>query len=94
MYSKPVLVIWLIKQGSHMAYNPWTAKSAQLTAAFVWKNPFTKSPDIPNPSETGWEWNPRTKSCVHVPYCTDFAHVSKACSLLLHCGCLVSCRQL
>ena len=55
-------------------------RAQQLTVAFVWKNSVT-----PNPSECGWKWN---------PYCRDLADVSKACSLLLHYGCLFSCSTL
>ena len=58
------------------------AKCAQLTASFVWKQSLLKTPEIPNPGEWGWEWNTRTKEWV--PYWTDLADVSKACSILLH----------
>lgn len=66
------------------------AKRALLTAAYVWKQALSRIPKIPNPSEWGWEWNARCKEWV--PYWTDLADVSKACSLLLHCGCVTSCR--
>jgi hypothetical protein len=38
------------------------AKRAVLTTRFIWKMSLSKSPDIPDPSEWGWEWNDRTKS--------------------------------
>ena len=63
-------------------------KRALHTAAFVWKQSLSKIPQIPDPSEWGWEWNARTK--VWVPYWTDLEDVSKACSLILHCGCVVA----
>jgi len=66
------------------------AKRALLIAAFIWKQSLSKKPKIPNPSEWGWEWNSRTKQWV--PYWTDLADVSQACSLLLHCGCTIACR--
>ena len=66
------------------------AKRALLTAAFVWKQSLTKTPTVPKYSEWGWEWNTRTKQWV--PYWTDLADVSHACSLLLHCGCVVACK--
>ena len=49
-----------------------------------------QDPDIPKPSEWGWEWNTRTKEWV--PYWTDLSDVSQACSLLLRCGCSVACK--
>jgi len=32
-------------------------KCALYTAAFVWKQSLSKTPEIPDPSEWGWEWN-------------------------------------
>ena len=65
-------------------------KRALHTAAFVWKQSLSKTQKIPDPSEWGWEWNDRTK--VWVPYWTDLEDVSKGCSLLLNCGCVVACK--
>ena len=65
-------------------------KRALHTAAFVWKQSLSKTPKIPDPSEWGWEWNDRTK--VWVLYWTDLEDVSKGCSLLLNCGCVVACK--
>lgn len=64
-------------------------KRALLTTAFIWKMSLSKSPDIPDYSKWGWEWNDRTKEWV--PYWTDLPDASHGCSLLLNCGCLVSC---
>ena len=60
-------------------------KRALLIAAFIWKQSLSKTSNIPNPSEWGWEWNDRTMAWV--PYWTNLPDASKGCSLLLHCGC-------
>ena len=60
-------------------------KRTLLVAAFIWKQSLSKTPEIPKPSEWGWEWNTWIKEWV--PYWTDLSDVSQACSLLLHCGC-------
>ena len=65
-------------------------RRALLAAAFIWKQLFFKMPKIPKPSDWGWEWNTRTNQWV--PFWTDLVDVSHACSLLLHCGCVVACR--
>ena len=67
------------------------AKRALLAAAFIWKQSLSKIPKIPQPSDWGWEWNTRTNQWVQ--FWTDLADVSHACSLLLHCGCVVACRS-
>ena len=61
-----------------------------LICAFQWSFCLDNSPPSPDPNEWGWEWNPRTRSWV--PYWTDLPDVSEGCSLLIHCGCKVSCR--
>ena len=66
------------------------AKRALHTAGFVWKQSLSRIPEIPNPSDWGWEWNARTNQWV--PYWTDLSDVSKASSLLLQCGCVVACK--
>ena len=65
-------------------------KHALLAAAFIWKQSLSKIPKIPKPSDWGWEWITRNNQCL--PFWTDMADVSHACSLLLHCGCVVACR--
>ena len=50
----------------------------------------SKSPEIPKPSEWGWEWNNRTMAWV--PYWTDLPDASHGCLILLHCGCSVACN--
>ena len=63
---------------------------ALLVAASIWKQSFSKTPEIPKPNEWGWERNTRTKEWV--PYWIDLSDVSQACSLLLYCGCSVACK--
>ena len=41
-------------------------KRALLVSAYIWKQSLSKTPEIPKPSECGWEWNTRTKQWV--PY--------------------------
>ena len=60
-----------------------------LTAAYIWKQPLTRDPNIPDPGQWGWEWNERTK--VWVPFWTELPAASQGCALLLHCGCVVAC---
>jgi len=55
------------------------AKRALHAAGFVWKQSLWRIPEIPNPSD--WGWNARNNQWV--PYWTDLSDVSKACSLLL-----------
>ena len=71
------------------------AKRALNAAGFVWKQSLSRIPEIPNPSDWCWEWNARTNQWVL--YWTDLSDVSKACSLLLQCGCVVAyckCHEL
>jgi len=65
-------------------------KRALHTAGFVWKQSLSRIPEIPNPSDWGWESNARTNQSV--PYWTDLPDVSKACSMLLRRGCVVACK--
>ena len=66
------------------------AKRALLTTGFIWKMSLSRAPDIPDPSDWGWEWNSRTKAWV--PYWTDLPDASHGCSMLINCGCLLSCK--
>ena len=50
------------------------AKRSLLTATFIWKQSLSKNPEIPKPSEWGWEWNDRTTAWV--PYWTDLPDAS------------------
>ena len=65
-------------------------KRALLIAAFIWKQPLSKTSTIPKPSEWGWELSDRTKAWAL--YLTNLPDASKGCSLLFHCGCLVACK--
>ena len=51
------------------------AKRALLTAAFIWGQSLSKEPDIPDPTNWGWEWNARTE--MWMPYWTDLPDASK-----------------
>ena len=63
------------------------AKRALITGAFIWKQSLSKTPNIPKPSDWGWEWNTRTNQWLSL--WTDLSDASRhACSLLLHCGCV------
>ena len=69
------------------------AKRSLLTAAFIWKQYvrlMSKNPDIPKPSEWGWDWNNRTMAWV--PFWTELPDASHGYSILLHCGCSVACK--
>ena len=65
-------------------------KRALLAGAFMWKHCLEKNPNIPDPSNWGWEWNQRIRCWV--PYWTDLQDVSKGCSLLVHYGCKKACK--
>jgi len=56
------------------------AKQALHTAGFVWKQSFSRIPEIPNPGDWGWEWNARTNQWV--PYWTD----CQTSARLAHCS--------
>lgn len=64
-------------------------KRTLLVASFIWHKALEKKPIIPDPSQYGWEWNPRMS--IWVPYWTALEDVSSACSMLIHCGCKKSC---
>ena len=62
-------------------------KRTLLVAAFIWKQSLSKTPEIPKPSEWGWEWNTKTKEWV--PYWTDLssarhARCSTTVAVVLH----------
>lgn len=65
------------------------ARRAVLMAD-TWRQALTKEPEIANPADWGWEWNPRTR--VWLPYWTVLPDVTEACVLLVSCGCKVACR--
>lgn len=61
-----------------------------LYITVIWTQALCKSPPIPSPGDWGWEWNFRTN--VWMPLWTDLPDASQGCSLMVHCGCSVSCR--
>ena len=64
-------------------------KRTILVTAYIWHVAFRKMLETPPPGSYGWEWNERLKQWA--PYWTELDDASKACSILLHCGCKKSC---
>ena len=64
-------------------------KRTILVTAYIWHVAFRKMLETPPPGSYGWEWNERFKQWA--PYWTELDDASKACSILLHCGCKKSC---
>ena len=64
-------------------------KRTLLVAAYMWHVAFRKMLNMPHPGLYGWEWNDRVQQWV--PFWTVLEDASKACSMLLHCGCQKSC---
>ena len=62
-----------------------------LVAAYTWHLAPQKSIKVPSPGLYGWQWNNRLEQWV--PYWTALDDVSKACSILLHCGCQKTCTK-
>ena len=60
-------------------------KRTILVTAYIWHVAFRKMLETPPPGSYGWEWNERLKQWA--PYWTELDDASKACSILLHCGC-------
>ena len=65
------------------------AKRTLLVAGYTWRVAFRKMLNMPDPGLHGWEWNERLQQWV--PYWTHLEDASKACAMLLHCGCKKSC---
>lgn len=64
-------------------------KRTLLVAGYTWRVAFRKMLNLPDPGLHGWEWNDRLLQWV--PYWTKLDDASKACAMLLHCGCQKSC---
>ena len=64
-------------------------KRTLLVTAYIWHVAFRKMLNMPHPGLYGWEWNDRLHQWV--PYWTVLDDASKACSMLLHCGCQKTC---
>ena len=63
-------------------------RRALLQAGFIWSQSLVLKPILPPFTEWGWKRN----SAGHlVPLWTVLEDASKACSILVHCGCKVSC---
>jgi hypothetical protein len=65
-------------------------KRSLLQAAFIWKQSTTAQQSIPSSDKWGWELDPDKNQWM--PFWTKLADASKACALLLHCGCTKACR--
>ena len=65
-------------------------KRALLQASFYWNKSATVQQEIPEFSTWGWYRDSTSKTWE--PYWTTLADASKACTILLHCGCKKSCR--
>ena len=76
---------------SDVLYEVVEAGRSNFRQAYIWKQSLAETPVIPDYSEWGLEWSIRNKRWT--PYWTGVDDISKACSLLLHCGCVVSCKE-
>ena len=65
-------------------------KRSILQASFIWKQSTTCQQVIPVFYEWGWEQDEHSRQWL--PFWTTLADESKACAVLLHCGCTKSCR--
>lgn len=63
-------------------------KRSLLQASFYWNNATTAQMDIPDFDKWGWQKDNRGN---WIPFWTPLDDVSKACSMLLQCGCEKSC---
>ena len=61
-----------------------------LQASFIWKQSTTCHQEIPVFDKCGWEHDKHITQWLS--FWATLADASKACSLLLHCGCTQSCR--
>ncbi|KAL8609397.1 hypothetical protein ACOMHN_019887 [Nucella lapillus] len=67
------------------------SKRALLVASFIWSKSLTKEPEMPEPADWGWEWNPRTKRWM--PHWTDLPDGNCKCHRAgLHCSQLCKCQ--
>ena len=64
-------------------------RRALLQASFYWSQAVVVQQDIPEFSSWGWYRDSTSKTWE--PYWTTLADASKACTILLHCGCKKSC---
>ncbi len=57
--------------------------------AYCWNQALVPNPDIPSPSDWGWEKN---YSGCWQPFWTTLSQASNTCYELIHCGCKKGCR--
>ena len=65
-------------------------KRSILQACFIWKQAASCHQEVPDFDKWGWELNDKTQQWM--PFWTALADASKACALLLRCGCQKACR--
>ena len=65
-------------------------KRALLQASFYWNQATAVQQDIPEFNAWGWFRDSTRKTWE--PYWTNLGDASKACTILLHCGCKTACR--
>ena len=65
-------------------------RRALLQASFIWVNCLKNRIVLPPFAQWGWKFDETRK--LWKPFWTDLADVSKACELLIKCGCKVVCR--
>ncbi|CAM4708789.1 unnamed protein product [Leuciscus chuanchicus] len=65
-------------------------KRALLQASFYWNQATAVQQDIPE--FNAWGWFRDSTSKTWEPYWTNLRDASKACTILLHCGCKTACR--
>ena len=64
-------------------------RRALLQASFFWNQALISQQEIPDFSEWGWQRDDH--SMKWIPLWTVLSDASKACSILLHCGCVTTC---
>ncbi len=65
-------------------------KRSLLQASFIWKQSNRSVQEVPVFDRWGWERDDRSKHWT--PFWTTLANASKACAILLHCGCAKMCK--
>ena len=66
-------------------------KRSLIQASFIWKQSTSCHQTIPEFHQWGWEHDEH--SLGWLPFWTTLPDASKACALLLHCGCTKGCRR-
>ena len=75
---------------SHWPYHSSTLPRALLQASFYWNQATAVQQNIPE--FDAWGWYQDSTSKTWEPSWTNLGDTSKACTILLHCGCKKACR--